>query len=676
MQKVNNYSQGINLANTAYTTSEGRNGVFGLTYIFRPTMVNDLRIGFNTLVTQIVNQQYQTGAANAGSALGIPGFTADVTSGNPGLVDMCIGGGASCSGNTYQSIVQSGTNWFQTDRTLSGYDQFSYTHNKHAIMAGISIRKFTIGRSAANTARGEFNFDQTLMSDGGAAFIAGYPTGLISPLFQVKGSIAQWRDGFFVQDTWQVSQKMTLQYGLRYELPQVAYSLNGVGRIMTPDLTALYPASGGTTPANATAYPGFHFSGPQHDDISPRVGFSYRLTDKTVVRGGGGIYYNANQMNSYTLSSTNYPYSANVTNTNCLPGSSPTCTALGFTLDNPAIPPPAAFGVASSPYSAFTVNYNLPSERMYQWNVDLGQEVWRNGGLEFQYLGSKSLHLDESYYPNQPAPSVKFSNANRPNPNIGNIREVNNDAIATYNGLTVVLRQRLWHNLTANLSYTWSHALDETDSSNDGGTAMWQGHLKLDYATSAYNVTNRFVGTATYALPILAGKNLLLRETLGNWQANAIVDLRSGVPVNATMSTDFAQVGGVGGSERPNFVHTAHSTCSRATVTGVGGSNHNSCLDLTAFSLPANGTFGNAHRNSMYAPGAANTSVSVFKNFPIWEQVAFQIRCEAFNLFNHPNPGAPNSNIQSASFGYITAAQTTFTSTGARILQLSGKINF
>jgi hypothetical protein len=672
-QSVSNFSQAINLANTAYTTSRGRNGAFGYTHIITPKLVNDLHLGFNVVYTQIVNQQYQTGATNAGSALGIPGFTADVDSGNPGLVDMTI--------TNYQGIGQSGTNWFQEDRTLTLYDQVSYTWNKHALMAGVSFRKFTIGRSAANTARGQFTFDQTLLSDGAAAFISGYATSLSSPLFQVKGSIGQWRDGFFVQDNWQVSQKFTLQYGLRYELPQVAYSLNGVGRILDPTWTSLYPAAGGSNPANAQKYPGFKFSGPQHSNISPRIGFSYRVTDKTVIRGGGGIYYNANQMNSYTLSSTNYPYSANVTNSNCLPGSgtgaNQCAPALKFTLDNPAIPATTAFGLASSPYSAFTVDYNLPTQRMYQWNVDLGQEVWKNGGFELQYIGSKSLHLDESYYPNQPGPSAAFSNANRPNPNIGNIRVIHNDAIATYNGLTAILRQRMWHNLTANLSYTWSHALDESDSSNDGGSAMWQGHLKLDYGNSGYDIKNRFVGTVTYAFPKLEHSNMLLRQTLGGWQANAIVDLRSGSPMNLTLSTDYAHVNSVGAAQRPNFVHTPlASTCSRGTVTGAGGSNHNSCLDLTAYAAPANGTFGNLHRNAIYGPGATNTNASLFKNFPIWEQVSMQFRLEAFDVFNHPNPGTPNTNIQSASFGYITTSNTNFTSTGSRILQLAGKINF
>ena len=283
-QNVNNFGQSINLANTAYTTSRGRNGAIGVTLILTPRLVNDLRLGFNTLYTQIVNQQYQTNAANAGSALGIPGFTADVASGNPGLVDMSISG--------YQGIGQSGTNWFQEDRTLTLYDQISYTLGRHTLAAGVSFRKFTLGRSAANTARGSFTFNGTLngatsgAGDGAAAFIGGSPSSYNSPYFQVKGSVGQWRDGFFVQDNWNVSQKLTVQYGLRYELPQVAYSLNGVGRILSPDLTTLLPALGGTTPLNALKYQGFKFTGPTHDNISPRLGFSYRVTDRTVLRGG------------------------------------------------------------------------------------------------------------------------------------------------------------------------------------------------------------------------------------------------------------------------------------------------------------------------------------------------------------------------------------------------------
>ena len=674
-QSVNNFTQAVNLANTAYTTTKTRNGVAGYTHIITPKLVNDLRFGFNIVDTFILNQQAQKNDKTAGSNLGIPGFTADVDSGNPGLVDMQLGGTAASP--TYQGVAQTGTNWYQDDRQLTWYDQISYTMGKHALMAGVSFRKMTIGRSAANTARGLFVFDATLnknkatngVGDGGAAFIAGTATSYTSPFFQVKGSIGQWRDGFFAQDTWQVSQNFTLQLGLRYELPQVAYSLNGVGRIMDPTLTTLYPAIGGTTPLNANKYPGFEFTGPAHDNVSPRVGFSYRATDKIVIRGGGGIYYNANQLNSYTLSSTNYPYSAVVT------PSAGFGTTPPFTLDNPNVPAPVAWpGPVNTPYANFTVDHNLPTARMYQWNLDIGHEVWRNAGLEFQYLGSRTVHLDESYYPNQPAPSpIAFSQSRRPNPAIGQIREIHNDGFATYNGLTVILRQRMTRGLSGNLSYTWSHALDTSDSSNDGGTAMWQGHLKLDYGNSLYDIRNRFVGIVTYELPKFEGHNMLVRQAIGGWQANAIVDLRSGVPLNVSINSNQANVGGVGASQRPNFVHEPHNTCSRGTVTGPGGSTKNSCLDSTAYSLPTAGTFGNVRRDSINAPGVANTNFSLFKNFPIWESVAFQLRGEAFNVFNHPNPGSPNTTFGGSTFGYITGANTNF---GSRVLQLAGKINF
>jgi hypothetical protein len=311
---------------------------------------------------------------------------------------------------------------------------------------------------------------------------------------------------------------------------------------------------------------------------------------------------------------------------------------------------------------------------MYQWNLDFGQEIWRNAGLELQYLGSRTIHLDESFYPNQPQPSpIPFSQSRRPNPAIGQIRDIFNDGFATYNGLTAVLRQRVTHGLSANLSYTWSHSMDTSDSSNDGGSAMWQGRIKLDYGDSLFDIRNRFVGTVTYALPNMDQSNFWVRQAIGGWQANAIVDLRTGAALNITLNSDLANIGNVGGPQRPNFVHIGKTTCSRATVTGPGGSITNSCIDATAYANPTAGTFGNLHRNAIHVPGVANTNFSLFKNFPIKENVAFQLRGEAFNVFNHPNPGNPNTVFGGPSFGFITGSNTNF---GARVLQLAGKINF
>jgi hypothetical protein len=114
-------------------------------------------------------------------------------------------------------------------------------------------------------------------------------------------------------------------------------------------------------------------------------------------------------------------------------------------------------------------------------------------------------------------------------------------------------------------------------------------------------------------------------------------------------------------------------TCSRDTVTGPGGSTKNSCLDATAYSVPTPGTFGNLKRNALHGPGRENVNFSLFKNFPIHESLAFQLRGETFNLFNHPNPANPNTRLGGPSFGFISDVQT---GTSARILQIAGKIVF
>ena len=114
-------------------------------------------------------------------------------------------------------------------------------------------------------------------------------------------------------DNWQVFPKLTLNYGLRYELPTVPYSLNGYTRILNATDTALIPTTTATTPAQFKPTPGFKFINPTHNDWAPRIGFAYRATETTVLRGGFGIYWNANQLNTYTLTTQNYPLSASVT---------------------------------------------------------------------------------------------------------------------------------------------------------------------------------------------------------------------------------------------------------------------------------------------------------------------------------------------------------------------------
>jgi hypothetical protein len=343
-------------------------------------------------------------------------------------------------------------------------------------------------------------------------------------------------------------------------------------------------------------------------------------------------------------------------------------------------------GTPGTYVSAFTDNYYLPTPRMYQWNLDTGVEMWHGGALELQYLGSKSIYLDRSYYPNQPAPMVgTAANANRPYQLFGQIRQIQNDSFSTYHGLSAIYRQHAYHGLDLMLGYTWAHNMDTSSDANGGGTAMIQNNLRADYANSNWDIRNRFVGTVTYAMPDLKALGAVGNALLGGWHANAIVTLQGGIPFNVSITDDRAHVLGIG-TQRPNFLNYGNAnTCGRATRI-----NNTNCIDRTAYIAPDLGTFGNLHRNDLKGPGFQNVNFSLSKDFAIYERLKLQIRGEAFNVLNHANVGNPNStlptvnrdvngnllntfNFTGSNFGTISAMATGYQ---PRTLQLAGKINF
>jgi hypothetical protein len=674
--------------NDSYGPTHSRNYAIGYTRILKPNLVNDFRIGLNTVLSNSLDYFAVNGPKDAGTALGIPGFNSDTAYGNPGIPSIYID---VLGNNNGPTLGNTSANWYQDDRTIDGYDEVSYTRGRHNIMAGLELRKLTIGREAANDARGIFNFAGTPGSAdagytstgyGAADFVLGLAQSSTTPIFPVKGSIGEWRDGFFVLDNWQVFPKLTLNYGLRYELPTVPYSLNGYTRILNADYTALIPASTATTPGTFKPTPGFKFIDPTHNNWAPRLGFAYRATETSVFRGGFGIYWNANQLNTYTLTTQNYPLSASV-NYNGQASSQ-------LTFANPTPGAGAGSPVAGIPgtyVSAVTMGPHLPTQELYQWNLSFGQELWKGSGMELQYLGSHAIHLDRDFYNNSPLPGGPVGDINdrRPNQLWGRIRAIQNDEYSHYNGFTAILRQRTTHGLSGQASYTWSHDLDISDNSNNGGTTMDQYNINLDYASSNWDIRNRFVGIGTYELPKFTGFHYLVRNTAGGWQLNAIVTLQTGKPYNIYLDNDQANVSQPNGStQRPDWIHLPSANCSaNFYIHNPGGS----CIDGSAFAYPAQFTYGNGRRNPLYGPGFANVDASLFKEIGIWERVKFQFRAEAQNVFNHPNLSNPNSDMQGGwdpadqttwgDFGTTTSTQkNTSSNSSGRLLQLAGKIVF
>ena len=167
---------------------------------------------------------------------------------------------------------------------------------------GFDLRRLATGRRAANDPRGRFDFTGDITGHAVADFMLGLPRTVIPPTDQIQGHVGGWRNGFFVNDVWQASRDLTLSLGLRYELNTPVQTYAGLASMLAEDFETIIPAS---FPAV-----GFEFHDPNYKDIAPRLGATYRLNEKTVLRAGYGIYYNPNQMNSFTFLTNNPPIAA------------------------------------------------------------------------------------------------------------------------------------------------------------------------------------------------------------------------------------------------------------------------------------------------------------------------------------------------------------------------------
>jgi Carboxypeptidase regulatory-like domain/TonB dependent receptor len=627
--------------NAALIPSVTDNYTVGYTHTVTPSLVNDFRIGRQAINTDSVNYFYVNGIPDAGTKLGIPGFDADSKSKNPGTPEFNVSG--------FSGWGNSGTNWFQLDHTWQASEQISWTLRNHSIMAGAELRKLYTSRSAANSPRGVFNFNGQFSGYAPADFMMGLVQNLVTPTIQFQGDVATWRDGFFVLDNWQASRKLTLNYGIRYELQTVPYSVAGFARELNATQTAAVPD---TVPS-----PGFRFHDPNHKDFAPRLGLAYRLNDKTVIRAGFGIYFNPNQTNSFTFLTTNPPF-----------GNSTTCTSLPTTPTLSLSNPLGAGCSTAVSQNWITDNWHLPPATMNQWSFGIQRQLAKGTGLDVQYLGSHSLHLDRSFYNNTPYfPAPGAINPRRPNQLFGQIRTISNDLISNYHHLAVSVHQRVYRGFQVDASYTWSHALDVTSDSNNGGTPMNPYNWRQDYGNAPFDIRHRFVATYIYSIPFFATGNPFVKAAFTGWQINGITTLQSGTTFSLSMNTDAANTSSQG-SQRPDLLKTPVYNCGAGHLIG--------CIDKTAFAVPGNiaqGIFayGNSGRNILRGPHMFDTDMSLFKTFSIKERVRFTFRAEAFNIWNNPEFSNPSANIEAATFGNITS-----TSVGARQIQLGGKLSF
>jgi hypothetical protein len=421
---------------------------------------------------------------------------------------------------------------------------------------------------------------------------------------------------------------------------------HGFASMLNAEQTGLLPTS---HPA-----PGFKFHEPNYKDIAPRVGATYRLSEKTVVRAGFGIYYNPNQMNSFTFLTNNPPLAAEFT------FNSPTT--------NPNLSFESPFGVVGpgGPPNVTSPTRVLPNARKDQWSFDIQRELWRGTVLDVQYVGSNTKNLDRSFFNNRPQPGPGAIDPRRPNQRFRELRIITNDLIADYDAVSVILRKRMGFGLQADAHYTWSRTRDMATHSNGGGTTMDQYDIWRDYGPANWDYPHRFVASYIYDVPFFrSSSNAFLRSVVAGWQVGGITTYQSGDPLNLSINGDPANVGG--GGQRPDLIGPVPELNCQPNPAGLGLIN---CFDRSAFALPAPFAYGSAPRNLLRGPHSLVTDLSLAKNFQLVGRTQVQVRAELFNAFNTVNWGNPSTNIQATNFGRITGAG------GMRRIELGGKLLF
>ena len=546
------------------------------------------------------------------------------------VVTMIIGKHVLHFGGELQFFRDDSTAWGNTN---AGTYQFSgqYTQNWTVNGSGVASPNGASGADYADFLLGEAqNWNASVSPEYGAR--------LKSPQM-------------FIQDDYKVKPNLTLNIGLRYQIRHGWSEVHGNEAVFDP--TVLNPATNtlgaywyGVTKANGRGA----LEDTTFTTILPRFGFSYLPDPTMTIRGGFGIY-------AYNLSLDTYGggMGAAISSSGSIAdqtnGIQP-ITILDGTGTNFQTGAPLPFTAASTSPTRFNgqgvtyTQYHTPDPEIYQWNLSAQKEIGPNMEVEMAYVASHGFNLNFPTDLNQ-IPQADLSPNDisfRPYPNYQGIGGSTNNAISNYNSLQVTVQRRLSAGLEFNFNYTWSHFLDDADSSGWGSRAGAQPYQiannpGANYSNSNFDVRNAFKGNVVYELPFGRGRKYLnnshlLDELIGGYQLSSTIQLTSGQPFTVTTSaTSYAQAGSV----FPNY--------SGVPVRPRNGRTIQEWYNPAAFTLPANGTFGNVRRNSLYGPGIELVNISAGKIFDIYKSVKLQIRADATNAFNHANFGFPNTNL-------------------------------
>jgi hypothetical protein len=702
---------------------KGENFMLSETHDFTNSLINEFRFGYNYGHFSDTQPGADTDTAAAVGLGGIP-FT-DLNGGLPATTISGIssfGAPQFYAANEYENVFQI-------------LDNVTKIRGNHTLKTGVSFQHLRFYTLAPTSPRGAYTFNGLFTSVPGVSF-TGYgvadfianssETASLSNLSGVDD--VQWNDAAYFEDHWKVSERLTLNLGLRYEfwqpyserhdlqsslfptsvlspgatignfvLPQSQRSLqlsaNFLSLLATSHVSVVYDSNRQLTTGQST-------------NFAPRAGFAYKLNDKSVVRGGYGLFYGGTQGLGGTNVGFNYPYqfTSNFPSTSCMINNCPTD---GITLESGFTQQIAAGllnSVSSPSLNGFPPHVKTPYSQ--QFNLAVEYQLRGNLVATASYVGSNARHLYVIPNTNSPldlvAPGVNTLNY-EPFPVLGGLSDLDPAGISNYNSLQTKLEQRYANGLNFLATYTYAHSLDDAPTAlgSTGDPGYRNPNLigiSGDYSNSPWDTRHRVTLNGTYELPVGRGKKYLNQGKLsdilaGGWSTSLVWRAETGQPFTVSNSNS-----GANGA-------TEHAILVRNPFRG-GGSPDPSNPGITcptkvrtlahwynpcAFANPPDGSviapgqeisgasalpYLGGPRENAFGPGYNRTDMSIFKAFPVFREQVVQFRADVFNLFNTPAWGPPNGSI-GTNGGQISSARTFQLNTpDARFFQLALKYVF
>jgi Carboxypeptidase regulatory-like domain/TonB dependent receptor len=651
-------------------TTRTNNVALSHTHTFTDSVLNEFRFGW--LGVSGGQASLNQGVDFASSA-GLQGVTKDPR--DVGYPQVTFGGLYSAIGDPVNIITRN-------NQSYEFFDNVLIQRGAHKIKFGGYFFYLKFRPSNPEAARGVLAFtsrwtsSQAGLTNGNAFadFLLGAPSSAQVGIGRGdEDARTNWLH-VYGQDDWDVTPRLTVNVGLRYEINQHMRAVDN--RLSAIDLTVpggrfviasdsdgrINPAANALLPLIPIPYVTSAAAGwdrgllkPDYNRIAPRLGVAWKVPGKqdTVVRAGFGIYLNQWAYSVQQAFARNLPFFM-VKNVNIAADAlSPTATTANILATN-----------ASGSIGGNNMDNDYRIEYNEAWSLSIQHLLTPATMIEAAFLGSRTIGADNSTVRNVPLPGPGPIDARRPIPSLSNFNSIRWDGWSTYNALTLKLERRLARGLAVNGNYTWSKSID--DASDPGGTAFESNlpqnvyDLPSEKALSSFDHRHRFVASFVYELPLGPGISGWKQRVLTSWQASGIISWRTGAPFTVNLGVDQANIG-AGPAQRPNVLRNPNLSSGRSPERW---------FDTAAFVLPAAFTFGNAGRNIVYAPGYSGMDFSLQKETSLTERVRLKFRVEAFNLFNHPNFDVPNRTAFTPNFGRI------FSADAPRQFQFGLKIEF